>query len=110
MIKDLGSYIKSRRKNIGMTQKELAQRAFVTITTVSRWETGANQPDLESFVIICDVLGMQIADFIEDDVERATKEASVKFLKEEVIDSIAALQENARLKTELENLKRQQLK
>lgn len=63
MIKDLGSYIKSRRKNIRLTQRQLAYKVYVTVTTVSRWETGTSQPDWKSFVLLCDILGMKISDF-----------------------------------------------
>ena len=63
MIKDLGPYIKSRRKNIGLTQRQIAYKVYVTVTTVSRWETGTSQPDWQSFVLLCDILGMKVEDF-----------------------------------------------
>ena len=63
MIKDLGPYIKSRRTNIGLTHRQSAYQVYVTVTTVSRWETGTIQPDWQSIVLLSDVLGIKISDF-----------------------------------------------
>ena len=36
--KTFGAYILQRRKELGMTQKELAQKMFVTESAVSKWD------------------------------------------------------------------------
>lgn len=41
-----GSQIAQRRKALGMTQKELAEKLHVTDKAVSKWERGINFPDL----------------------------------------------------------------
>ena len=41
--KDFGSFLCQRRKELGLTQKELAQRLFVTDSAVSKWERGLCQ-------------------------------------------------------------------
>ena len=38
--KSFGTFICQRRKELGMTQKEFAQRLFVTDSAVSKWERG----------------------------------------------------------------------
>lgn len=40
--KTFGAYILQRRKELGMTQKELAQKMFVTESAVSKWERGVS--------------------------------------------------------------------
>lgn len=40
--KDFGSFLCQRRKELGLTQKELAQRLFVTDSAVSKWERGGS--------------------------------------------------------------------
>ena len=40
--KSLGAFILQRRKELGMTQKEFAQRIFVTDSAVSKWERGVS--------------------------------------------------------------------
>ena len=61
----LGPYIKSRRKNLGMTQKQLAKNVGVTDVTISRYENGECEPSFTEFIKLCKVLGMRIEDFIE---------------------------------------------
>ena len=45
--KKYGEFLKSLRKEKGLTQEALADRIFVTSKTISRWETGRQLPDLE---------------------------------------------------------------
>ena len=62
---NLSTYIKSRRQNIGMTQKQLAELLGVTDVTISRWESGQRQPMWYQFVKLCEVLGMELSWFTE---------------------------------------------
>lgn len=58
MIKNLPQCIKSRRQNIGLTQKQLAEQVGVTNATVSRWESGQREPIWSDFLRVCEVLAM----------------------------------------------------
>lgn len=40
--KTFGSFICQRRKELGLTQREFAQRLFVTDSAVSKWERGGS--------------------------------------------------------------------
>lgn len=66
---DLGSYIKSRRKNIGYSQEKLAELVGVYRHQIIRWENDQAEPSLSNFLILCNVLGMNINDFIGKEVE-----------------------------------------
>ncbi len=44
----VGKNIKKLRISQGMTQEELAEKMFVTRQTISNWENGKSQPDLET--------------------------------------------------------------
>lgn len=65
-----GKQIAERRKALGLTQKELAEKLHVTDKAVSKWERGINFPDLglmESLATVLDttpavLLGLEDAD------------------------------------------------
>lgn len=44
--KMIGAFIARRRKELNMTQKELAEELGVTDRAVSKWENGRCMPDL----------------------------------------------------------------
>ena len=65
----LGSYIKSRRKSLDMTQKQLAKKVGVTDVTISRYENGEREPSFTEFIKLCEVLGMKVEDFMKGEKE-----------------------------------------
>ena len=44
--KSFGEFITQRRKALGMTQREFADKLFVTDSAVSKWERGVALPEL----------------------------------------------------------------
>ena len=54
----LGTKIAEKRKRLGMTQIEFAEKMHVTRQTVSRWEAGTVMPDVEKIGEIADILGV----------------------------------------------------
>lgn len=57
-MKTIGERIKSKRKELGMTQAELAQKLNVTDRAVSKWEVDEGNPDLGIIPNLCKVLGI----------------------------------------------------
>ena len=47
--KTMGAMIAQRRKEMGMTQLELANKMGVTDKAVSKWERNLSCPDIHSF-------------------------------------------------------------
>ena len=43
---NFGRYIKEKRKEAGLSQKELAKQLFVSESAVSKWERGLSYPDM----------------------------------------------------------------
>ena len=54
----VGKLIAKRRKELKMTQEELASKLYVTNKTVSRWENGDYMPDLSMIVSLSNILGV----------------------------------------------------
>ena len=47
--KSLGEFIAENRKELKMTQEQLAKKLFVTNKAVSKWENGQSFPDIVLF-------------------------------------------------------------
>ena len=56
--KSFGEYIRKKRLEAGLTQKELAGQLFVTESTVSKWERGLSYPDVSLVTAICGALSI----------------------------------------------------
>ena len=51
----LGKFIQTKRKELGLSQKELAKALYVTESAVSKWERGISYPDITMISGICEV-------------------------------------------------------
>lgn len=60
-IKDLGESIKSRRKELDITQPHLAELAQISINTLYKLEKGQGNPCLDVLNKIADILGMELS-------------------------------------------------
>lgn len=67
-MNELGNKIAQKRKDIGMTQIEFADRLNVTRQTVSRWEAGTVMPDIDKVSDIAAVLGVSCDYLLKDGV------------------------------------------
>ena len=56
MMNELGNKIARKRKDLGMTQIEFADKLNVTRQTVSRWEAGTVMPDIDKISDIASLL------------------------------------------------------
>lgn len=57
---DIGSVIKKYRKDIGLTQEEMANRLGVTTPAVNKWENGNSNPDIELLSPIARLLNISL--------------------------------------------------
>ncbi len=58
---EIGTQIQSRRKQLRVTQQDLAEIAGVSPTTLNRIETGQVNPTLHVLQRIANALGMEVA-------------------------------------------------
>jgi len=57
----IGKYIASRRKELRISQKALAEKLNVTAGAVSQWEHGRTMPDIPMYPKIADALNTTVA-------------------------------------------------
>lgn len=61
----IGSFIKTLRKEKALTQEQFAEQFHVSRRTVSRWETGANLPDLDILLEIADYCNVELKELLD---------------------------------------------
>lgn len=60
--KEFGAFLALLRKEKGMTQKELAERLYVSDKAVSKWETGVSIPDVSLLLPLSEELDVTVAE------------------------------------------------
>ena len=59
-----GALIAQARKEKGITQRELAEKVYVSVQAVSKWEKGKNFPDLTLMEPLADELGLTVTELL----------------------------------------------
>lgn len=60
-----GVFVAQLRKEQGMTQKELAQKVYVSDKAVSKWERGLSMPDITLLIPLSQALGITVTELLE---------------------------------------------
>ena len=68
-MEQLGNKIALKRKDLGTTQSEFAEKLSVTRQTVSRWEAGTVLPDIDKINDIAAILGVSCDYLLKDEME-----------------------------------------
>jgi len=81
--------IARRRKELGMTQREMAEKLNVSDKTLSRWETGKQIPDAFTIRDIAKVLNMKVSEIYDEEENEASacclpEEAEEKSVRKQV--------------------------
>ena len=63
-MNELGNKISRKRKDLGMTQTDFAEKLSVTRQTVSRWEGGTVMPDIDKIGDIASILGFDTVESV----------------------------------------------
>lgn len=63
---NIGERLKKYRKEKRMTQKDVADRAGVTVTSVSRWENGEREPTFRDVEKIAEALGVTMEELTRE--------------------------------------------
>ncbi len=63
--------MKAARLEAGLSIKELTEKAQLGENTLSNWENGSRLPRIDSAVLVADVLGISVDEYIGHKVKRA---------------------------------------
>ena len=61
----IGNFIAEKRKEKGLTQKELAEKIGVTDKAVSKWERGLGCPDVSILEVLASTLDVSILEILK---------------------------------------------
>lgn len=81
-----GCFVAERRKELKMTQKDLAAKIQVTDKAVSKWERGLGFPDINTIEDLADALDVSIMELMKS--ERKTNEVSAE---EKVVNDVVQI-------------------
>ena len=85
MNTSISKNIKRLRQQTGMTQEQMAEKLFVTRQTVSLWENGKTQPDIQTLERIAECFGVELmtvlyGNSLPKSEEEQRKEALIRWL------------------------------
>ena len=63
--KKIGSFLKTLRKEKGLTQEQLAEILYVSGRTVSRWETGTSMPELGILIQMAEFYDVELKEILD---------------------------------------------
>ena len=86
----IGKYIAGKRKSLGMTQKQLAEKLGMSDKSVSKWERGVCLPDVSVYKELCSILGISLNEFLagEDIAQENMSQKSETNIIEAIRDNI----------------------
>jgi len=90
-----GSFVQQRRKELGMTQNDLAEKLYVTSKAVSRWERGIGFPDIKLLQPLADALDITIVELMHS--EKIEKELSKEQASAMVTETVAQIQQQRKM-------------
>ena len=91
------SLLRSARLSKNMQQKEVADFMGVRGSTISNWENGRSQPDIDEFIKLCSIYGVNYADFLTKAYGDVTFQENI-YTPEEIahLQKYRALDDNGR--------------
>ena len=82
----IGKFIAQRRKQVNLTQLQLAEKLGITDRAVSKWETGKAMPDSSIMLELCGILKITVNDLLSGEV--VTMENYNKELEQNLLEMV----------------------
>lgn len=84
-----GAFVQQRRKELGMTQSELAEKLYVTAKAVSRWERGIGFPDIKLLQPLADALEITLVELMHSEkMEKAISKEEASIMVTDTVNQI----------------------
>ncbi len=61
----LGEYIKAKRKAMGLTQHQLADKCGLAHVSIARFETDSHYPNLDSLILLAEALDVPMDELVK---------------------------------------------
>ena len=87
----LGRFIAQRRKELDLTQRELAEALHVTDKAVSKWERGAGCPDISLLEPLAEALGLSVDQLLTYQTAPAEPEAATEPVTSPAVQAVLDL-------------------
>jgi len=78
--------IKRYRKEMGFTQEELAERLGITLGTISKWERGSSEPDLDYIMDLAEIFRVSVDVLIGFSMRGSDPEIEIERIEKIVSD------------------------
>jgi transcriptional regulator with XRE-family HTH domain len=82
----VGDHIRYARRQLGLSQQDLATRVGVTRSTIYQWESGAAEPSSKKLGLVAHVVGLRLEELLADPPEPTVRE---KKEPEQTMDALA---------------------
>ena len=80
-LNKISNFIKTKRKELGITQNELAEKLFVTEKAISRWETGRGTPDISLLLPLSKELNIDVSELLNGEENKKNKNDVEQLIK-----------------------------
>ena len=88
----IGKFIAQRRKQVGLTQAQLAEKLNITDRAVSKWETGKALPDTSIMLELCQILEITVNDLLSGEI--VAMEQYNKKLEDNLLEMVRQKEQN----------------
>ncbi len=81
--REIGEMLKKKRRELGISQEELAERLGVTYQQIQRYENGVNKLNVENIQIIAEALDVPVSYFFDKGRTDIVAEGLIAYLPED---------------------------
>lgn len=82
----MADLITERRKEKGMTQRQLAEKIGVTDKAVSKWERGYGQPDINFLQPLSEALDINVSELLKGEIKSSGKNTDDEVIVKKTLD------------------------